>query len=83
VSAGSRLGSHRLLFELGRRLGLAPEQADSLLLPQQVAIALDVDRGGVIEQAVQESSSTCRSQAATVSMRSWRAGTTSSCPIWR
>ena len=54
MSAGSRLGSHLLLVELGRGLGLAPEQAGLLLLPQAVAVALDVDGRGVMEQPVED-----------------------------
>jgi hypothetical protein len=54
VSAGSRLRSHFLLFEFGRRLGLAPEQAGLLLLPQPVAVALDVDGRGVMQQPVED-----------------------------
>ena len=55
MSRGSRLGSHLLEFPgFAGRLGLAPEQAGLLLLPQPVAVPLDVDRRGVMEQAVQD-----------------------------
>src|SRR5688572_26822681 len=54
MSAESRLGSN-LLVEVDRRLGLVPEQAGLLLLlPGPVAVALEVDGGGVMEQPVQD-----------------------------
>jgi len=52
-SPGSRFRSHPLL-ELDRRLGLAPEQAGLLLLPQPVTVPLDVHGGGVTEEPVQD-----------------------------
>src|SRR5215831_10899609 len=58
VSSDSRVGSHLLLvllvLEVCHGLGLAPEQAGLLLLSQPVAVPLDVDRRGVMEQAVQD-----------------------------
>ena len=52
MSFGSRLGSH--LLKLAGWLGLAPEQAGLLLLPQSVTVALDVDGHGVVQQAVED-----------------------------
>ena len=51
-SPDSRLCSH-LLFGIDQ-LGLAPEQTGLLLLPQPVALALDVDGRGVMEQPVED-----------------------------
>jgi hypothetical protein len=55
VSVGSRLGSHLLEFAgFAGGFGPAPEQAGLLLLPEPVAVALDVDGGRVMEQAIQD-----------------------------